>query len=73
MSRTDYRRPQRTRPRTEVLYARLPVELIEWIRGQADRSGVSMAQAAGTMLAYCREAGLTLESRVRSDRAADVP
>lgn len=49
------------KPPTEILYARLPADLIEWIRGQADRSGMSMAMAAGAMLAYCRDAGLTLE------------
>lgn len=65
MSRTDYRRPPRTRPATEVLYARLPADLIEWIRQQAGRSGMSMAAAAGMMLAYCREAGLTLEPPAR--------
>lgn len=49
------------RPHTEVLYARLPADLIEWIREQAGAAGLSMAQAAGAMLAYCRSAGLTLE------------
>lgn len=59
--------------RTEVLYARLPAELVEWIRVQAERSGLSMAAAAGTMLAYCRESGLTLEARVAGgDRGPDV-
>lgn len=51
----------RTQPRTEVLYARLPADLVEWIREQADNSGLSMAMAAHTMLAYCRSAGLALE------------
>ncbi len=61
MSRTDHPRPPRSQPRTEVLYARLPADLVEWIRQQAGRSGLSMAAAAGMMLAYCREAGLQLE------------
>lgn len=52
--------PRRQRPPTEVLYARLPADLIEWLRAQAEQSGLSMAQAAGAILAYCRDAGLTL-------------
>lgn len=55
------RGPGRPRPPTEVLYARAPADLVEWVRQQAERSGLSMAAATVTMLAYCREAGLTLE------------
>lgn len=48
-------------PGTEVLFARLPAELVAWVREQSDRAGVSMAAATGMILAYCRDAGLTLE------------
>lgn len=65
-------RQPRPQPSTEVLYARLPADLVEWIRQQSDRSGLSMAQATGAILAYCRSAGLTLEARVAGDRGTQV-
>lgn len=41
----------------------MPADLVEWIRQQAIRADVSMAQAAASILAYCRDAGLTLQPR----------
>lgn len=74
MSRTDHPRPPQAKPRTEVLYARLPADLVEWVRQQAGRSGLSMSAATCSILAYCRQAGLTLEARITENgRGPQVP
>lgn len=48
-------------PATEVLYARLPPDLIAYVREQADATGLSMARATGVLLAICRDGGVRLQ------------
>lgn len=52
--------------RTAVLYARLDEQIVEWVRGQSDASGMSMAQVTGWLLWWCREAGVQVGIPVAS-------